>query len=264
VKYLDYYLNPLSTQHNSYIKDTYDFVDKIKNMKLQEHCMIFSMDVESLYTNIDSRMGLEAIKTMLEKHPDQSRPDQSIMQLLHLCLTRNDFEFDGKTYLQMKGTAMGKRFAPAYANIYMAAWEETILPKCTICPLYYDQYLDNIWGIWSHTEEAFQECVDTLNSHHPSITVKTITSYSEIDFLDDTTFKDPDVTATGRLDTMVFFKPTDSNALLHRSSFHPRHTFRGILKSQLIRFERICSRTEDRDSATTIIFKALQKRLSKR
>lgn len=34
-------------------------------------------------------------------------------------------EFDGKSYQEVKGRAMGKNFAPAYANIYMAIWEET-------------------------------------------------------------------------------------------------------------------------------------------
>lgn len=30
------------------------------------------------------------------------------------------------------GTAMGKKFAPAYANIYMADWELTALDKCPL------------------------------------------------------------------------------------------------------------------------------------
>lgn len=39
--------------------------------------------------------------------------------------------FNGKNYLQIKGTAMGKKFAPAYANIFMANWEKEVLcQKC--------------------------------------------------------------------------------------------------------------------------------------
>ena len=80
-----------------------------------------------------------------------------------------------------------------------------------------------------------------------------------MDFLDVTTFKGPDFDTTGKLDTKVFFKPTDSHALLHYSSFHPKHTFAGIIKSQLTRFRRICSRPEDYTSATQTIFQALRK-----
>ena len=117
-EFLDYYLKPLSTLHNSYLKDTYDFIGRVKSMTIQEPSLIFSMDVESLYTNIDTQMGLRAVKTLIDRYPDPSRPDHFILQLLNNSLTRNDFEFNGQHYLQIKGTAMGKRFAPAYAYIY--------------------------------------------------------------------------------------------------------------------------------------------------
>lgn len=32
--------------------------------------------------------------------------------------------------MQIKGTAMGKKFAPAYDNIFMAEWETSALEKC--------------------------------------------------------------------------------------------------------------------------------------
>ena len=81
-----------------------------------------------------------------------------------------------------------------------------------------------------------------------------------MDFLDVTTFRGPDFDITGQLDTKVFFKPTDSHALLHYSSFHPKHTFRGIVKSQLIRYKRICSRPGDCVVATRTLFRALRGR----
>lgn len=66
-------------------------------------------------------------KTYSRKHPDPKPPYAEILELLYINLTQNDFEFNGQYYLQTKGTAMGKRFAPAYANTYMAAWEEQVL-----------------------------------------------------------------------------------------------------------------------------------------
>jgi len=259
-EFLDYYLNPLSNQHNSYLKDTYDFLQKVKSISVEEPCMLFTMDVESLYTNIDTEMGMKAIRETLNKFPDKTRPDQYILRLLELSRTKNDFEFNGRQYLQTKGTAMGKKFAPAYADIYMAAWEETILPQCSKRPPHYFRYLDDIWGTWPYSESEFQTFLDTLNNHHPSIKVKAVTNLKEIDFLDVTTYKGADFNTTGRLDTKVYFKPTDSHALLHRSSFHPTHTFQGIIKSQLIRFERISSRKPDYEKAFFTLFNALRQR----
>ncbi len=41
--------------------------------------------------------------------------------------------------LQTKGTTMSKKFAPAYANIYMGEWEETVQragqSKCSKNPI---------------------------------------------------------------------------------------------------------------------------------
>jgi len=165
-----------------------------------------------------------------------------------------------KTYLQIKGTAMGKRLAPAYANIYMANWEQTVLPTCPQSPKCYLRFLDNIWGIWTHTTEEFKTFTDILNSHHPSIKITSETNSKEINFLDVVTFKNLDFEVTGRLSSKVYFKPTDSHNLLHQDSFHPKHTFSGIVKSQLIRFKRICSNTEDRQSATETLFGVLKKR----
>lgn len=218
------------------------------------------MDVESLYTNIDTGKGMQSVKRIFEKFPDPSRPDDCLLDLLHLNLTCNDFEFDGQFYLQIKGTAMGKRFSLAYANYYMADWESSVFSKCAKLPLIYLRYLDDIWGVWTHSELDFYRFVETLNNHHSSIKLKPVLHSTEISFLDTTVFKGPNFPTTGKLDIRVFFKDTDSHALLHKSSFHPKHTFPGILRSQLLRFRRICTRSEDRVEATRTLFHALRHR----
>lgn len=60
--------------------------------------------------------------------------------------------------------------------------------------------------------------------------------------------------------TKVFFKPTDTHQLLHRTSFHPRHTAKGVLKSQILRFKRISSSKDTFDEACGLLFSSLRKR----
>ena len=60
------------------------------------------------------------------------------------------------------------------------------------------------------------------------------------------------------LDTKVYFKRTDTHDLLHKASFHPKHTFSGVLKSQLLRFHRICSSKDSFDEACSKLFRALE------
>ena len=100
----------------------------------------------ALYTNIDIAEGLQAVKNVFCKYTDITRPDKELLQLLDINLTRNDFEFNGEFFLQTKGTAMGKRFAPAYANIFMAEWEMTALASCSKKTLHYYRYLDTSEG----------------------------------------------------------------------------------------------------------------------
>lgn len=259
-EFLDYYLNPLSCKHPSYVKDTYHFVEIIKKLKVPPNSFFFSMDVDSLYTNIEIEAGIKAIKRIFERYPDPRRPNEELIQLLDINLKRNDFVFNGEFYLQIKGTAMGKRFAPAYANIFMAFWEEDVFGKCPKKPFCYLRYLDDIWGVWEGSQEEFDGFVRILNSHDPSIRLKVETNYNSIDFLDTTVYKDSKFSDNHQLDIKIFFKKTDTHALLHKSSFHPRHTFAGLVKSQLLRFRRVCTRDEDFLDAVHILFKALRGR----
>lgn len=259
-EFIDFYLNPLSVRHPSYIKDSYYFIDLVKSLTIPADSFLFSIDIDSLYTNIDIAAGLQAVREIFQKYPDAKRPDKEILELLEINLRRNDFEFDGDFYLQVKGTAMGKRFAPAYANIFMARWEAEALEKCPRKPLHYLRYLDDIWGVWTYSKPDFEEFIRTLNAHDWSIQCKYELDDKKIDFLDTTVYKGRNFEVHNKLDIKVFFKKTDTHALLYKSSFHPRHTYRGIVKAQLLRFHRICTRQEDFQEAVKELFVALRKR----
>lgn len=259
-QYIDYYLNPLSVLHPSYLQDTYDFLAKIKPIVVPCHTYIFTIDVDSLYTNIETTRGLQTVSRLFQRYPDNTRPDQALLQLLEISLTCNDFTFNDQYYLQIKGTAMGKKFAPAYANIYMSEWEREALAKCPLQPLMYYRFLDDIIGLWPHTLEQFDTFVNILNTHHPSITVKHDIHPTQVHFLDTTVFFEHIDAAHKKLLTKVYFKETDTHALLHKHSYHPKHTFPGIIKSQIIRFHRISSSREHFNQATRTLFTVLRRR----
>lgn len=130
------------------------------------------MDINSLYTNIDIKEGLQAIKDTFLQHPDPSRPYRELLKLLFINLTLNEsIPQQYNYYLQINGTAMGKQFAPSHANIFMAAWEKQLLQKVQKQPEQYYRYLDDIWGVWTHSMD-FSAFLQTANNINPSITVK--------------------------------------------------------------------------------------------
>ncbi|XP_055956400.1 uncharacterized protein LOC126831676 [Patella vulgata] len=213
-----------------------------------------------MYTNIDNNIGIEAVRKAFLRNPQASRPDEEILKLLNICLRRNDFAFNDQVYLQSSGTAMGKRFAPSYANLFMAEWEREVLPLCPLKPDFYGRFLDDVFIVWTYTLDEFWTFFNILNNHHPSIKLTANVSHNSIDFLDTTVFKSNNTKITGQLETKVFFKETDTHQLLFKSSFHPKHTFSGIIKSQILRFHRICTQKTDFESACTLVFSKLRER----
>lgn len=254
-KFIDAYIKPKANIHPSYIKNTYDFLDKVLGKDLHENSLLITLDIESMYTNINHDEGIQAIKNAFSEVQNDDK-FIAIMKLLEISLKFNDFEFDNKTFLQVSGTAMGHKYAPHYADIYMAEFEKQALAKCNHQPECYYRYLDDIFLIWSHGITNFNHFLHTFNSHRPSIKFKAQISKDSINFLDTTLFR----TTENKLEAKVYFKPTDTHQLLHKQSFHPKHTFSGLIKSQITRFYNICSFPEDVETACRILFDALSKR----
>ena len=70
------------------------------------------MDVKALYTNIPNNEGLQALKEAMDKKQHKSVATTVIVTLMSLILTLNNFVFNDKNYLQIKGCAMGTICAP--------------------------------------------------------------------------------------------------------------------------------------------------------
>lgn len=65
-KYIDYVLKPLMQSLPSYVKDTTDFIQKLKSFKLAHaNSYLVTLDVLSLYTNIPHKDGLDACEFFL-------------------------------------------------------------------------------------------------------------------------------------------------------------------------------------------------------
>lgn len=261
-KYIDYFLRPISSKHPAYLKDTYDFVSKIRGQPIPMGAILVTADVTSLYTNMTIDRMLDCAKKCLAKYPAPNRPDNYILQLLELTLRNNDFTFNAEFFLQICGTAMGKAYAPSLADEYLEDFDEWARTGFRINPLLYFRYLDDVFFVWIGTVEELKEFETFLNGLIPGISITFNYSTSSVDFLDTTIYTSPHPSTPGllTLQTKVFFKPTDTHQLLHPASFHPRHTFMGVLKSQFLRFKRISSTRDDYNAASHVLMTALAQR----
>ena len=210
----------------------------LSNLVLPPNAILFSLDVASLYTNIPIVQGVEVVQSFFNQYPDIDRPDNFIILLLRISLFKNDFAFNGKYYRQIKGVAMGKQYAPNFANLYMSRWEEHVLkvlpgPK----PKIWLRYIDDIFGIWEGSLKDLLNFIQSINNFDKNIQVSGNTSFSDIQFLDLVIFKTQDF----RLSFMVYLKPTSSLKLIHPRSLHPKHTKNGVIVSQIVRYLKNCT-----------------------
>ena len=115
------FLKPASRLARSYIQDTTDFINKTSGLMFIHECpkekvFIVSMDVQSLYSNIDHKEGIDACSHVLDKRTNQSFPTRVIVKLIQLILKSNAMSFNGRFFHQVKGTVMGTPVTVVYAN----------------------------------------------------------------------------------------------------------------------------------------------------
>ena len=241
--YVDEFLRPLAEALPSHIRDTTDFISRLRNLgKLPESCILVTLDVSSLYTNIDTDEGLAIVEEELEK-TGRNRPSaKTLTCLLEKVLKLNNFTFNDENFIQVKGTAMGTRAAPNFANIYMGRLEDKFVYQTDWFNYIIDwvRFIDDIFLIWKGNNNSLTTFIEHLNGVVPSIKFTHEISCISVNFLDTKIIKD----ARGNISTDVYQKPTDTHPYLHWTSAHPPHIKYSIPYSQALRLRRICSSTD--------------------
>ena len=238
--FVDRLLQPIAQKQRSYLKDTTDFINFIETTIVPENAILVSMDVTSLYTNIPQEEGTETVCKAYDSFYKDNPPipKQHLKKALKLILQENSFEFNGKNYLQIHGTAMGTKMAVAFANIFMAEVETQILNQSALKPLIWKRYIDDIFSIWNVNKDEVTQFIKQANNHHPTIKFTAEISDTEITFLDTNVFKGERFANESLLDVKTHFKPTETFQYTHFSSCHPPGVKKGFIKGEALRLLR--------------------------
>ena len=130
--------------------------------------------------------------------------------------------------------------------------EEGILSEIELKPCLWWRYIDDIFFIWGHGDEKFNEFIDHLNERHLTIRFTEGWSQTSTNFLDVTV-----ALIGGKVTTDLYLKPTDNHQYLHSSLYHPYHCKKGIPYSQALRLNRICSNPNSFDRRCNDLIKWL-------
>lgn len=223
-----YYLEPLMDQYPWICHSSRSFVsDLLRETKDQRKCWrLWTADVQSMYTNIYTEELLLALREAMEGIIEPLLGD-FILGCVQFLNSTVFFQFGQQIYKQKHGIAMGLACAPTLANLFMAVWEA----KANVSErfLFYRRYIDDIFALTSGEDLS---CLV-----QPPGLVLDWESRDNIPFLD------CEVHLHGQ---EVCVKPY-TKALSHYqyipwNSGHPRHVFRGLVKTELLRYSALSAK----------------------
>ena len=120
-------LKPLVGSSIYHVYNTQDFIQQLKDIKLQQDQCMVSFDVKALFTSVPTEPAINTIKKLLEDdtelHKRTSLSVKNIIRLMEYCLSSTYFIFQGRFYQQQEGAAMGCPLNPIVANLYMEQFE---------------------------------------------------------------------------------------------------------------------------------------------
>uniref|UniRef100_A0A8C5W849 Helix-turn-helix domain-containing protein n=1 Tax=Leptobrachium leishanense TaxID=445787 RepID=A0A8C5W849_9ANUR len=239
-EYIDVLLQPIVKETLSYLKDTINMLQILDKVKWDEDCIMVTCDVNALYSNIPHAMGLQTVRE--EIYNSKNFLDMQIdfiMRSIHFILNNNYFKFGDDFFLQKNGTAMGTKFAPSYANLYMTGWESRFVYGSHSWAhniLVYKRFIDDVFFIWKGSEEDLILFLDSLDNQDWGITLDRKWSKERVTFLDLEVY-----ISEGTLKCKTFFKEVDVNTYINTASCHDPSWLKGVPKGQFMRLRRNCS-----------------------
>ena len=244
-------LKPLVGLSEHHIQNTFDFVQQIKEVKLNNDESLVSYDVTALFTSVPIPPVLKIIEEKLKEDQELSRRTnintRHIIKLLEFCLRSTYYVFQGQHFEQVEGAAMGSPLSPIVANIYMEHFEAKALETAPHPPSLWKRYVDDTFVILktAYKEEFFHH----LNSIEEKIQ---FTAENRADgslpFLDTLVTVEED----GSLSTSIYRKPTHTNQYLQWDSHHSIANKYSVINSLLHRANNICSNQDQKKEVTHI------------
>jgi hypothetical protein len=240
-KWLDEIIKPFVDESKYLLKDTFDFVNKVKLLNNTEVGM-GSFDVESLFTNVPLEETIDILISKIFKDKKSTFHGLKHFQfrdLMIIATQQSHFQFLGKFYDQIDGVAMGSPLGPTLANIFMNHLEEKFVNqvKTTYGVLIWLRYVDDIFILIKDLANM-DKVLNFINNFHKNIK---FTYEIEKDFI--LPFLDVKILRRENVGFIisVYRKKTFTGVYLNWNSLTSRRYKIGLIKCLLNRAWRICS-----------------------
>ena len=217
------------------IIDTPHFLRKIDSLNastilLGKDVIHVAIDISNMFTNIPREMGIrQCTKHLAERSScDRLFSTECIIKALEITLNYNVAAFNGITYRQERGAAMGPKNSCEYADCAMD--EIDMLVNSNIVehgpqhrPAFWGRLRDDIYMAWVGTVEQLLEFMAWLNSIHKDLVFTYDYSKDGVEFLDTFVYAVGDV-----VQTKLYSKTSDTHCYLIPTSCHKSHVLKNI------------------------------------
>ena len=230
--------NPLR-QHQTNIKDKFEFVKQIQESSTKQNSIMVSFDVKSLFTNIPVDFVIDLILSKIY-HSDLSKTfhgltKRQLRTLLVWMTKRTIFNFYGNSYDQIDGIAMGSPIAPAFTDIFMN-WIIEKTTEFSVQPFMFYGYVDYCFAVFPNRVSALKFYHD-LNTIH-----KDVKFTYELEHNKQLAFLDVGLdNSTGSIELSVHRKPTHTGLYNKWEGLAPQKYKTNLIRNLLHRAYRICS-----------------------
>ncbi|CAG5093185.1 Protein of unknown function [Cotesia congregata] len=109
------------------MKDSYQFVDRIKSIVVNNDYQLISLDVVSLFTNVKRSLIIKIIDDRWEDMKEFVNLDRDLfIDLVNFCFDSGHFLFQKNYYLQKEGCGMGSPASPQKLGVAQGFFNRAI------------------------------------------------------------------------------------------------------------------------------------------
>jgi hypothetical protein len=109
-----------------YLKDSWHFLNDIRNLNNLKGCKLVTADATAMYTNTNTDHAIDVLNRWFELHKSDiphDYPKVLILLGIRRLMSYNVFTYRNRFFLQLNGTAMGTNVACMYVTIYYSYHE---------------------------------------------------------------------------------------------------------------------------------------------
>ena len=218
----------------SCIKD----INNNENLKgLGQKIHLFTLDVVNLYPSIDPDLALKSLQEALNSSNMDESKCQAVQVFTDLIFRNSYVCFQERVFRGTKGIPTGNCVSRQIADITLH-----VLLFATVKPLMenlwqliriWKRYIDDVFGVWTGTERQFHLFVKTLNQLAQPYGIQ----FGDFQFGKEVNYLDMNIylSENSTIDYRLYKKDTDARLFLQTNSFHPKHVFKSVVFSQMIR-----------------------------